>query len=214
MANTTFEQLQAVLKAHPNAKLVVHPRRGRPHQPKGPGLGTQPQAKYPAGIPSQQREPGDPGNSRPPDLERHQRKCRICRHPDRDLIELDFLRWQGSRAIAETYGLPHHSAICRHARAVGLFERRDQTIHYALEPILEQADSVLMRLTPATLVSAVAAYSKINDDGKRIRQPRINNIYFIGSETAPGQKPTGPHVSPEEILANREIQKLVRQITR
>jgi hypothetical protein len=214
MANTVFEQLRRVLKAHPNAKPVVHPRRGRPRRPESLASGTQPQAKSSAGIPSQQREPREPGNSRPPDLERHQRKCRICRHPDRDLIELDFLRWQSSKEIARTYGLPHHSAICRHARAVGLFERRDQTIHYALEPILEQADSVFMRPTPATLISAVAAYAKISDRGKRLRRPRINNIYFVGSETAPGQKPTGPHVSPEEILANREIQKLVRQITR
>lgn len=188
MARTTFEQLQAILRTHPGARPVGHSNRGRTLTANS-----------------------DKAAAQPPNPERHSRKCTICRHTQREEIEFDFLRWKSSKAIAQDYGLPHHAAVCRHARALGLFERRDQTIHFALEPILEQSGGAFMKVTPGTLVSAVAAYAKINDDGKRRRIPRINNIYFIGPEEIAG---SGPGSTPEEIVANRELQKLVRQITR
>ena len=49
------------------------------------------------------------------DLERHSRKCTICRHPDRDAIEHDFLHWCHPVDIAEEFGLADHSSIYRHA---------------------------------------------------------------------------------------------------
>jgi hypothetical protein len=36
---------------------------------------------------------------------RHGRKCKVCRHPDRDAIERDFLRWHSPDRIAEDYGI-------------------------------------------------------------------------------------------------------------
>lgn len=195
MPKTKFEGLKTILKAHPGAQPVTHRRTRTP-----------------------QNDSAGPG-ARPPNPERHSRKCRICKHPDREAIESDFLRWRSSVDIAQDYGLPHHSAICRHARATGLFDRRDQTVAYALDPILEQSELVSIRATPGTIVSAVRAYAQINDEGKRLRSKRTTNIYFVTPEeisgqstgSAPGEK---RRFSPEEFLANREIQKLIRNLTR
>lgn len=219
MPKTNFEELKTILKAHPEAQPLAHRRTRTP-----------------------QSDPAQP-RARPPNPERHSRKCRICRHPDRDAIEFDFLRWRSSVAIAKDYGLPHHSAICRHARATGLFDRRDQTVAYALDPILEQSETVAIRATASTIVSAVTAYAKINGKGRWVRPKRINNIYFITPEEIPGQSPSSavggktgsahgrqtgsapagktesapggkPRFCPEDFMANREIQKLVSTLTR
>ncbi len=187
MAQSTFEQLQGFLKTHPGARPVSHSERGR-----------RPAADA-------------PGSATPPSPERHGRKCTICHHPQREEIEFDFLRWKSSKDIAAAYGLPHHAAVCRHAHALGLFDRRHQTIRFALEPILEQADEAFMKVTPASVISAVTAYAKINHEGKHRRLPRINNIYFTTSEKAAG---TADEVTPEDIIPNREIQKLITRITR
>ncbi len=53
-------------------------------------------------------------------LERHARKCQICKHPDREEIDQEFLRWQHPIFIAEEFNLPETRIIYAHARATGL----------------------------------------------------------------------------------------------
>lgn len=142
MPAKTFEATQALLKSHPSARPITSHRGRRPRQ--------------------------DPNNP-PPDPERHSRKCRICKHPDREAIESDFLRWRPTAEIAKTYRLPDHSSVCRHARATGLYDQRGQGVCYALDPILEEADRVFMKLTPHSIISACEAYAKINARGHRVR---------------------------------------------
>jgi hypothetical protein len=143
MPKTNFQTTKTLLKSHPNA---------RPVAPRGQG-----------------RAPQIDWDAPPPDPERHSRKCRICNHPDRADIEGDFLRWRPTAEIAREFGLPDHSSICRHARALGLYDRRGESICFALDPILEQADRVFSRLTPNSLISAVQTYAQINNKGKRVR---------------------------------------------
>jgi hypothetical protein len=54
-------------------------------------------------------------------LGRHERKCTVCNHPDREVIEEEFLRWYVPEDIARDHDIPYASAIYRHAHATGLF---------------------------------------------------------------------------------------------
>ena len=97
-------------------------------------------------------------------LGRHERKCTVCNHPDRDVIEQEFLRWYVPADIARDHDIPYASAIYRHAHATGLFERRHHTIRVALEPLIEQATHV--EATADSTIRAVRAYAHLDSAGK------------------------------------------------
>jgi hypothetical protein len=101
---------------------------------------------------------------RSPAHARHNRKCNVCRHAERQAIEQDFLRWHSPDRIAEDYGIADHSSVYRHAHATGLFERRAATIRLALEPIIEQAMTV--HVTADAIIRAVYVHAHLTDDGK------------------------------------------------
>ena len=100
---------------------------------------------------------------------RHNRKCNVCRHPDRKAIEQDFLRWRSPDQIAEDYGIADHSSIYRHAHATGLFDRRANTIRLALAPIVEHAMTV--EVTADAVIRAVELLAKLNADGQFVKPP-------------------------------------------
>jgi hypothetical protein len=86
-------------------------------------------------------------------ISRHVRKCRICRHKDRQAIEDAYLRWRSPDFITDEFHLPHHSTIYRHARATGLAPRRRENLYTALEYIIEKSERV--RPTAGALIAAV-----------------------------------------------------------
>jgi hypothetical protein len=92
---------------------------------------------------------------------RHYRKCTICRHPQRDEIEREFLAWISPAAIAERFALYDRRPIYRHAHATGLFRRRARRIAASLEGALAHASMV--RPTPQVLVRAVELYALLRD---------------------------------------------------
>jgi hypothetical protein len=69
----------------------------------------------------------------------HRRKRVICRHPKREAIDDDFLRWRSPKEIVQEYQLAHHSALYRQAHSTGLAACRKASVLIALEYILEQA---------------------------------------------------------------------------
>ncbi|HUJ31645.1 MAG TPA: hypothetical protein VLY23_10225, partial [Candidatus Acidoferrum sp.] len=97
---------------------------------------------------NQHRSAANPGASQPVDS-RHRRKCSICRHPDREEIEQEFVNWHGVWHLAKQYHIDDHRSIYRHAAATGLIERRRANMRWALDSILEcapgkvTADSVI-----------------------------------------------------------------------
>ena len=93
-------------------------------------------------------------------LRRHARKCSVCRHPNRKEIEQDFLCWQSPDVIAKAHGIADHSSVYRHAHAVGLFERRCQTLRLALGPIIEKATTV--RVTADAVIRAAVVCINLN----------------------------------------------------
>jgi hypothetical protein len=107
------------------------------------------------------------GNGPKPDapnsLGYHERKCTVCEHPDREAIEEEFLRWYSPEHIAEDHDLPRPSAIYRHARALGLFERRRKMVRFALEPLIEQAN--LVPANASTVIRAIRTYARLDNRG-------------------------------------------------
>jgi hypothetical protein len=104
-----------------------------------------------------------------PSLDRHSRKCQICSHPRRQDIEQDFLRWLSPDRIAAQYGLADHSTVYRHVHATGLFKRRNESIHLALDRILERGDAIV-NVNANSILQAVK-FSAILD-GEWVEPPR------------------------------------------
>ncbi|MFZ0634976.1 MAG: hypothetical protein WA755_05640 [Candidatus Acidiferrales bacterium] len=122
-------------------------------------------------------------------LNRHKRVCAICRHAHRDAIEEDFLRWVSPADIAEQHKLYDRQTIYRHAHATGLWERRRHTLRFALESLIERAGHV--KVTGDTIIRAVIAHTRINDDGKWIDPPQHT---IVTRERAPQP---GPNPAPD-----------------
>jgi hypothetical protein len=112
-------------------------------------------------------EPSEQKNADPPPVNqgRHEAQCSICKHSQRAEIEQDFLTWKSPDKITKTFGVSRDS-IYRHARAFDLLEPRRRNVRFALERIIERAGDVEVNAT--AVVSAVAAYSKMNTTGQWI----------------------------------------------
>jgi hypothetical protein len=95
---------------------------------------------------------------------RHAAECKICRHPQRDEIELDFINWRSPATIAKHYKLANRASVYRHAHAFGFFPKRQRNVRAALEKIIERVGEV--EVTASAVVAAVQAYSKINASGQ------------------------------------------------
>src|SRR5579864_5632819 len=55
-----------------------------------------------------------------PNLGRHAANCNVCKHPQRDEIEDEFLAWEPIQRICRSFKLINRSSIYRHARAFNL----------------------------------------------------------------------------------------------
>jgi hypothetical protein len=103
------------------------------------------------------------------DLDRHKRKCAVCRHPQREEIEEDFLYWRNAHAIAMSHDLRDQSVVYRHAHATGLFSRRLKNIRFAAAHLADNADCV--KATANSVLQAIRACSMINDEGEWVQPP-------------------------------------------
>jgi len=184
MARSHFETLANFLKDHPGAQPVNTRRRGA-------------------------NTNRVPNRYNPPDPDRHRRKCTICRHPRRDDIERDYLRWRSTAAIARDFGIFDHSSICRHALATGLQEQRFRLIAYALHPLLEQSEDLFVKATPSSIISAVRTYAQINDEGRRLRSKPVKEIHYVQQSESPGGGFQGLYLqTPPKKASIRPIQEL------
>ena len=103
---------------------------------------------------------------------RHETQCTICSHANCEDIDQAFVNWTSPVRLSKQFGVSRDS-IYRHAHALGLDEKRRRNVRAALEQIIEKAQDV--EATAATVVSAVAAYSKINAAGQWVdRSERVN----------------------------------------
>jgi hypothetical protein len=114
-------------------------------------------------------------------LNRHERKCLVCNHPEREAIEDEYLRWLHPHAIAVRYDLRERS-IYIHANATGLRARRAQNRRSVLELILQKTEGA--RVTGETIIHALRAYSCLDDDG-HWREPETR-VVFSYQPAVPG----------------------------
>lgn len=127
-----------------------------------------------------------PGDAAAPDLHRHQRKCLVCNHPERDAIEEFFLRWHSPEIIETRFRVPEIS-VYRHAHALGLFARRAGNTRRALELIIERAEAA--RATGDTVIRAIRAYTCLTDDGRWVEPP--THVIFSTTSPLAGQAEAG-----------------------
>jgi type IV pilus biogenesis protein CpaD/CtpE len=106
-------------------------------------------------------------NNKPINPGRHEYQCTICSHSKREEIERALLNWSSPSSISKQYSVSRDS-IYRHAHALGLMDKRRRNVRAALEKIIEKAGDVEVSAT--AVVSAVAAYAKINANGQWIER--------------------------------------------
>ena len=104
---------------------------------------------------------------------RHEAKCTICSHINREEIEQAFVNWNSPTRIARDHAVTRDS-IYRHARALNLMERRRRNVRAALERIIESAGEV--EVNAAAVVSAVATYAKLNSRGELVEKVESVNM--------------------------------------
>ena len=114
---------------------------------------------------------------RKPRLNYHGIRCTICNHPEREAIEQAFLQWHRPGDLAREFKITHRTAIYRHAKALGLFQRRAREMHFALGRIIEEAEHV--KPTANSIIRAIRASSCLDDNGRWTDPPRriiITNV--------------------------------------
>ena len=130
------------------------------------------------------------------DFERHQRKCAICHHAERETMEELFIYWHSAQSITDLFELPDWSTIYRHARAAGLYERRRHNIRAVLDHLLEGVDSV--QSTPMGIVSALRAYACLSDSGGWVEPTKRLLLTTARVPSAPAP-PAEPLASPAPL---------------
>jgi hypothetical protein len=111
-----------------------------------------------------------PKSDRSTKLERHSRKCVVCQHPEREAIEEAYIHWATPGSLMDEFRLPSRLSIYRHALATGLSQRRRRRMVYSLELIVEQAGKT--QASADTVIRAVRACSRLDEDGRWIDPPR------------------------------------------
>jgi len=120
---------------------------------------------------SVRKRPLPPSNDPPASpAERHSRKCAVCQHPERDAIDQAFIHWVSLTDIADEFSLPSRHTIRRHALATGLRPVRTNSMHYALERIIEKASNAAP--SADAVIRAIRAHCLLKQDGQWIDPPR------------------------------------------
>jgi hypothetical protein len=103
--------------------------------------------------------------------------CTICKNPQCEDIERDFVNWCSPAKIAKKYRLSDRGTVYRHAHAFGLFAKRRRNVRAALEHIIERAGDV--EVNASSVVAAVQAYSKINAQGQWVDRKETVNLHEL-----------------------------------
>ena len=102
-------------------------------------------------------------------IHRHEAQCSVCRHPDRQIIEDEFVNWASPRATAKDFDIDFR-AIYRHARVYNLIATRNRNVRGILSQLLERAEHVATPTADA-IIRGVKAFTRVNDDGQWIEPP-------------------------------------------
>jgi hypothetical protein len=130
-------------------------------------------------------------------LERHARKCAICHHPEREMIEELFVRWHSPECIAnhlEDWDNVNWLSIYRHAYALGLDAIRRRNLGYVFENILDNASDATP--TAAGVIAAARALTCVNSEGRWVEpEKRITMTTIVRKEVPASTTSTDPDAS-------------------
>lgn len=146
-------------------------------------------------------------------LERHERKCIICKHPERESIEEDFLQWAHPDYITDSYQLNDYHTIYRHAKATGLMQQRTMNLRFACESVVEHSANVIP--SADALLRAIRMCTRINNRGEWHEPPshvivssggRINvDNRSVILQPSPESSASQPIAIPaSSLISNRE----------
>jgi hypothetical protein len=118
---------------------------------------------------------------------------RLCRHPDREEIEQEFVNWRDVWYLAKDYKIGDYRCIYRHAAATGLIERRRANVRRVLDSILEKAPGTV---TADSVIRAIRAYSCLTNDNRWV-EPTSRVEFSVAKPVppvrlAPQQPPPPP----------------------
>jgi hypothetical protein len=108
--------------------------------------------------------------SRAGSVARHARKCVICKHPDREAIEEQFVHWIHADRIVQDHDLNSRANLYRHAYATGLYDLRRHNMRYALEHLIE--DAIHAPVSGDCVIRAVRAHACLTAKGRWIEPPK------------------------------------------
>jgi hypothetical protein len=155
------------------------------------------------------RKPGRKSLAEMSALERHARKCLVCRHRDREEIESDFLHWHDVSDIIIEYKIPNRRALYRHARATGLYELRMANIRDAASLIAAKAEHC--RATASSVLKAIQACSQIDSLGRWIAPPQRTIRYTVLGEPHPAPSEVAREAAPSLLLSPDERATVTRE---
>jgi hypothetical protein len=144
---------------------------------------------------------------------RHQRKCYVCRHPERDAIEEAFIHWQSPNEIATDYELPDPRPLYRHAHATGLFARRQRNLRFALENYIERV-SEIEAVTPDAIIRAIRALSHVTKTGEWVEPPRQITVVHVKAADVPEAEPNSEPDIMQIITPKPHLSRLPRTRSR
>ena len=131
------------------------------------------------------------------DLERHGRKCKICKHPERELIEADFIQWRHPGDIADAYRIAY-DGLYRHATATGLFELRRENVSIVVQKVLEEVEYV-QEPSAAAILRAVRTL-RLDSRGRWTEPPTTHVV--VNTTERPVESPNSVTTSSPVSASN------------
>ena len=131
-----------------------------------------------------------PERPKPTPLQRHARKCSICKHPYRQEIEESFLHWRSPQTIMHCFDIKTETAIYHHAHAFNFFALRNRNLQSALANVVETIDTC--DFSGAEMLHAVRALAHVTEDGRWIH-PTSKSEFMYSMQRLPAGAglPTG-----------------------
>ena len=93
-------------------------------------------------------------------MSKHEAQCTVCKHSDRKRIEHRFVNWTSRTVLEQEYELPRDS-LYRHAKAKGLYAKRQNNLVGALETIIERGLSNNVDVTTTNVIEAIKSHAKL-----------------------------------------------------
>ena len=132
-------------------------------------------------------------------LQRHSRKCAICRHPQRQHIEEEFVNWRRPKTIMEWFGIRSRTTIYYHAHAFGLAEQRARNLRAALGNLIEKAE--ICEPTVKDAIQLIRMFAHVNAQGEWVQPVNRSEVRSENrSEVVLSGKRSPVSSKAEEIL--------------